>query len=117
MLLTIDTTAVAAMRTAHGFDAPSPTNIDRKLLMAIGEIIEAQNELRKGMTIDTLYFSQSPTHDSPLPKPEGVGIEIMDAILRLVDIAHAHNIDLQRCYSLKMTYNASRSHHHGGKVF
>lgn len=51
----------------------------------------------------------------PLPKPEGFGIELADAVIRIFDLAGALGIDLERCIMDKWLYNESRSHRHGGK--
>jgi len=50
-----------------------------------------------------------------LPKPEGVGSEFADILIRLVHYARVHNIDLEYEYERKMAYNRTRSFRHGGR--
>jgi NTP pyrophosphatase (non-canonical NTP hydrolase) len=53
--------------------------------------------------------------DSPLPKPEGFGVELADVVIRVFDLAGALGIDLAKCIERKHAYNASRPQRHGGK--
>lgn len=154
--VTIDLRRIAHIRHSKGWAAPSPDNIHNRLLLTVGEIIEAQNELRSGHTMPEVYYAAElgwwckAHHDvfcqeldcishpvcrvtsegeSPveieggkweryeLSKPEGFGVEIADAIMRLADIAFCNGIDLQRCLDEKQAYNAQRPLHHGGKKF
>jgi NTP pyrophosphatase (non-canonical NTP hydrolase) len=47
-------------------------------------------------------------------KPEGIGIELVDCIIRTLDILHANGQDIDLLMLLKMDYNATRPHRHGG---
>lgn len=49
------------------------------------------------------------------PKPEGVGAEFADVLIRLLDDAAVAGIDLEAEYERKMTYNRTRPYRHGGK--
>ena len=57
------------------------------------------------------------------PKMEAMGLpsitcaeeEIADEIIRALDKAEAHGVDVAKAVATKMTYNASRPHLHGGK--
>ena len=49
------------------------------------------------------------------PKPEGVGSEAADVLIRLLDTCDRHGIDLAREYQRKSLYNHSRGYRHGGK--
>jgi NTP pyrophosphatase (non-canonical NTP hydrolase) len=54
--------------------------------------------------------------DAPhLPKPEGVGSELADVLIRLLDECDRQGIDLQAEFDRKLAYNATRGHKHGGK--
>jgi len=97
---------IAFVRNQSGFTAPNPSNVERKLLMAVGEICEAQEELRDGREIDKIYFSEG-------GKPEGFPVEIVDAIMRLMDVAYANSIDLDATFKLKLAFNKSRPLKHG----
>lgn len=50
-----------------------------------------------------------------LPKPEGVGSELADVLIRLLDTAYFNGVDLQQEYERKMAYNRTRPFRHGGK--
>ncbi len=89
-------------------------NIDQKLLLAVSEICEAQEELRDGRTLTEIYYSVhvDPTNNG-LKKPEGFPVEIADAIIRLLDICHAVGIDIEAVITEKLEYNKSRPPKHG----
>lgn len=52
---------------------------------------------------------------TPLPKPEGVGSELADILVRLLDTCQRTGIDLQAEFDRKIAYNATRGYRHGGK--
>lgn len=60
------------------------------------------------------------THTDPfmndIPnKPEGVGSEAADILIRLLDTCDRSDIDLYVEYERKIAYNKTRGHRHGGK--
>lgn len=48
-----------------------------------------------------------------LPKPEGVGSEMADCLIRLLDMAKRWDIDLVAEYDRKMRFNWTRPYRHG----
>jgi len=50
-----------------------------------------------------------------LPKPEGVGSEAADILIRLLDTCDRQSIDLRAEYERKIAHNKTRGHRHGGK--
>ena len=48
-------------------------------------------------------------------KPEGVGSELADVLIRIGDLAEEFGIDLEAEVETKMKYNATRPFLHGGK--
>jgi NTP pyrophosphatase (non-canonical NTP hydrolase) len=73
------------------------------------EVTEAFEEYRNGHDPQEIYFSEG-------GKPEGVGIELADAIIRILDYCGAAGIDIDECIRIKHEYNVSRPYRHGGKV-
>lgn len=52
----------------------------------------------------------------PGGKPEGVGSELADVLIRLIDTADVFGIDLAQEYHRKVAYNRTRSYQHGGRM-
>lgn len=50
------------------------------------------------------------------PKPEGVGSELADVLIRLLDMADLYGIDLETEYGRKMAFNWTRPYRHGGRT-
>lgn len=51
----------------------------------------------------------------PQPKPEGVGSEYADILIRLLDSCDRDGIDLRAEYDRKLAHNLTRGYRHGGK--
>lgn len=99
--------------------------IERKLLLVIGELCEAHNELRSGHKPTEVYYTQQykqcedvhmpgatidvPTHK----KPEGFGVETADAHIRLLDLEEALGIKTAERIKEKHEFNGTRSYRHG----
>lgn len=54
--------------------------------------------------------------EAHLCKPEGVGSELADILVRLLDTCERYDIDLTAEFERKLAYNATRGHRHGGKI-
>lgn len=116
----------------------------KKDLLSVSEIVEAQDELRKGYGPSEIYYSYPSTpasliaevgsveeatrifRESTLGKPEGYIIEKLDAIIRefgtLYELSRSHGVDLEGIETLlvgKIEYNAQRADtaRSGGKKF
>lgn len=72
------------------------------------EISEAYEEYRKGFKPHEVYEVDG--------KPEGMGIEIADLVIRILHFAAHFNLDLDALIEEKMKYNMTRPYRHGGKV-
>ena len=49
-------------------------------------------------------------------KPEGEAVELADAVIRVMDYFGRQGWDLEAVIALKLAYNATRGHRHGGKA-
>lgn len=80
-----------------------------KLMLAVSELAEALEVVRDPSRGYTDVWMEG-------EKPEGLGIEIADCIIRLLDLSEALGIDIGGCISTKMGYNLTRPYKHGGKT-
>lgn len=109
----------------HGFWAPGPdfgtsiALIHSELSEALEEM-RAGNRIRPGNPVPMVYYSgggyvaTGPT--KACVKPEGVAIELADAVIRIADLCGHMGIDLESAITLKMEYNEGRQFKHG-KLF
>lgn len=81
--------------------------ISTKLMLAVGELAEAQEELRAGHSYAEVYEKDG--------KPEGFAVEIADAIYRLLHLAAALGIDIGLVLLEKHEFNLTRPYKHGKK--
>lgn len=58
-------------------------------------------------------FENCPYRDE---KPEGVAVELADAILRILDYCAFAGIDIESVLETKHEYNKGREYRHGGKL-
>lgn len=101
-----------------GWWNPAKTFGEQILLMHC-ELSEAVEEYRGGFAPHEVYYPSNPNGMDPNhkhDKPEGVPIELADLVIRLFDTCSYYNIDILDAILVKMTYNETRSHRHGGKV-
>ena len=73
------------------------------------ELSEALEEWRKGWDEDELYFRED-------GKPEGLLMEMADAVIRIMHWAEVHDLDLEDAILRKDAFNLTRPFRHGGKV-
>lgn len=77
-------------------------NILEKLCLVHSEISEACEAVR----------NRIPNHIVVHGKPEGIGPELADAILRILDIAEFLDLDMERIIEEKHAYNLTRPYKH-----
>lgn len=92
---------------AKGFYDKGEPNFDGRLMLVVSELSEALEEWRNGHAPNEVYIANG--------KPEGVPVEIADAVIRLADLCGFYGVDLAAVIRQKAAYNATRSHMHGGK--
>jgi hypothetical protein len=80
--------------------------IDRRLLLTVGELVEAQNELRTGHKPDEVYYGEG-------GKPEGLPVEVADAHIRLMNLESALDLDGELNIIEKNEFNQRRAFKHG----
>lgn len=75
-------------------------------MMCVTELAEAVNEYRNDKPL--LYEGED-------GKPEGVAVEMVDCIIRLLDWLGHEGVDVDAVLSEKYSFNLTRPHRHGGK--
>lgn len=89
-------------------DLPEFVNVDQKLMLIVGEVAEAHEELRSSTDIHHHYHRAD-------GKPEGFAFELADVLIRTLDLAAAVGIDIGFAVEVKRGYNRQRPHKHGRK--
>lgn len=81
-------------------------NLPEIIALIHSELSESLEEHRDGK--DYFYYSED-------GKPEGTAIELVDAIIRIMDYFGSEKIDLEKLIAIKHRYNQTRSYRHGNK--
>lgn len=90
---------------AHGFYDQEPTFMERMALVH-SEVSEAVEEYRKEGTVTEIWYSGT-------GKPEGVVVELADAVIRILDFCGRNGLDIEKAIEEKHAYNVSRPYKHG----
>lgn len=102
----------------HGFWYPAP-EFGTAISLIHSELSEALEEVRAGKP--DLYFKEvngftvTDMTERRGEKPEGVAVELADAVIRIADLCGHMGIDLEAAIALKMDYNETRPFKHGKK--
>lgn len=86
---------------------PAPIRVIAWMGLVCSEAAEAIEDARKGRMSTTIREDG---------KPEGLGSELADIIIRVCDSAGALGIDMEAELRAKLAFNRTRSHKHGGKL-
>lgn len=103
----------------HGFEAAGKHLFCEKMLLVVSEIAEALEEFRDGRGLTEVYYRQQDGSCYPAQsnlthiKPEGIPIEIADAVIRIFDWCEANGIDLEAAIRRKVEFNKTRPFKHG----
>lgn len=93
---------------AKGFHKADKT-VTGDLMLMVTELVEAFEEHRDGHSPDEVYFVED---KYGVKKPEGIPIEIADAVIRILHFVSLHNIDLAAALATKLNYNRTRPYKH-----
>lgn len=86
---------------------PAPIRVIAWMGLVCSEAAEAIEDARKGRMVTTVREDG---------KPEGIGSEMADIVIRVCDSAGALGIDMEAELRAKLAFNRTRSHKHGGKL-
>jgi NTP pyrophosphatase (non-canonical NTP hydrolase) len=118
-----DIIGVFIHKTLERCSLANGVQIPEKLMLIVSEATEALEVYRQS-NLDPLQCYQIHEHTGeylpyddadPTVKPEGVGSELADIVIRVMDLSRRTKIDIVAEIRRKMRYNATRPHRHGGK--
>lgn len=108
---------------AHGFwDEDRP--LSEVLMLIVSELAEALEEARAGDKmngrISCMHYYSGEGYVSSVPtncckKPEGIVVEVADALIRILDWCGHEGIDIEGIVREKHEYNKTRPYKHGKK--
>lgn len=78
------------------------------LMLVVAELVEAAEEYRNHRDMNEVYVLDG--------KPEGIPIELADAVIRILDLCGAEGIDIEAAMVSKHAYNLTRPFRHGKRV-
>lgn len=109
----------------HGFWEKEPS-FPEIIALIHSELSEALEEYRNGnppvygtcavSREHCPHYGECDTHDPSGCKPEGIAVELADAVIRILDYTAAAGIDMEAVITAKCRYNVGRPYRHGGKL-
>ena len=84
----------------------SDRSVSEIIALCHAELSESLEEDRKGA--DLVYIAAG--------KPEGVAVELIDCMIRILDWCGFMGVDVDAIMEAKHEYNKTRPYRHGGKV-
>lgn len=101
---------IRKINEANGWFDSDRTPVEGHMLI-VSEVAEATEAYRKWGLADATAESDG----TVTVKPEGVGSEYADILIRLLDQCEREGVDLVTEVERKLTYNQQRGYRHGGK--
>jgi NTP pyrophosphatase (non-canonical NTP hydrolase) len=86
------------------------------LTKELGEMTKAYRKYRLDDATEPYTLIDPETGRDVPAKPEGVGSEMADVLIRMLDMADVFGIDLAAEYVRKVAYNRTREFQHGGTM-
>ena len=83
-------------------------NFAEQIALQHSELSEVLEAWRDYCRVDHIYIDEH-------GKPSGIPIEYADLLIRVADTCQRYGIDLEAALRIKMQYNKTRLHRHGGK--
>ena len=96
--------------TEHGW-WETERELPEILMLCVSELSEALEEYRDGRPNEWYVLCDA----IPVAKPEGIAVEMVDCIIRILDYLSKIGVDIDGIMERKMQYNESRPYRHGGK--
>lgn len=96
--------------------------LDKTQIDALARIALMHSELSEALEAVLIGDYEQTGGKEELPgiivqtKPEGMVVELADAVIRILDFCGAKKLDFERALREKHAYNATRPHRHGGKL-
>lgn len=78
---------------------PIKRNVGELLMLMVSELAEGMEAHRKGLM------------DDKLPHRPGLEVELVDCIIRILDLVGAHSLDIAGAFVDKMEFNRTREDH------
>jgi NTP pyrophosphatase (non-canonical NTP hydrolase) len=82
----------------------------------LSEALEAYRDWRLEDATGTPWADDDAPQGMRPPKPQGVGSEFADVLIRLLDTCDVYGVDLHAEFVRKMAYSRTRAYQHGGRT-
>lgn len=104
----------------HGWHETERT-FGEEIALCHSELSEALEEYREGFAVNETYYTCTNDTGGECTscgncKPEGVPTELVDCVIRIMDMFGRYGLDMEKILDEKMKFNSGRSFRHGGKV-
>ena len=100
-----------------------PRSFGEIVALCHSELSEALEEYRAGYPLvygvipeDFDITTSVQTIEARNLKPEGMGVEMVDCLIRILDWFGRMDLDVEEILAIKHEYNKTRPYRHGGKV-